>query len=226
MCGRFVLMTPARSLARHFELAEEPELEPRYNIAPTQLVAVIRWEPDSAQRELILQRWGLIPSWAKDPSIAAKLINARAETVAQKPAFKAAFRRRRCLVPADGFYEWRNLSRDKQPYYFGMASREPLAFAGLWERWKNPEGELIESCTIITTVANELLAPIHDRMPAIVKREDYATWLDPGVEDQNRLTSLLGPYPAKEMTGFPVSQGVNRSNVEGPDLVELVKMED
>jgi putative SOS response-associated peptidase YedK len=168
MCGRFVLMTPGRDLAERFGLEEEPVLEPRYNIAPTQMVAIIRLEKETGRRRLDFVRWGLIPFWSKDPSIGNKLINARAETAAEKPAFSSAFKSRRCLVPADGYYEWKKRKEgQKQPYLARNADGTPFAFAGLWEKWQAPEDQIIESCTILTTDANDLTRPIHDRMPVV-----------------------------------------------------------
>jgi putative SOS response-associated peptidase YedK len=226
MCGRFVLMTVGRDIAEHFQLSEEPELEPRYNIAPTQMVAVVRLDPETTRRELRLVKWGLIPSWAKDTSIGSRLINARAETVADKPAFRAAFKYRRCLVPADGFYEWKRVERKRQPYFFGSADKKPFAFAGLWERWEGPDGEAIESCTVLTTDSNELLRPIHDRMPVILKVEDYDLWLDPTVKKPELLKPLLKPYPSEEMTGHPVTSKVNKAAYEGPDCIKPVDMDE
>ncbi len=225
MCGRFVLMTVGRDLARHFGLEEDIELEPRYNIAPTQVVAIVRSEEGVGRRELRLVKWGLIPFWAKDPKIASRLINARSESVADKPAFRSAFKNRPCLVPADGFYEWKNTKGKKQPYYFGLANGEPLAFAGLWERWKAPEGDIIESCTILTTDANELLQPIHDRMPVILKPEDYDLWLDPKMKKAELVKPLLQPFPPDQMVGYPVSGKVNKADHEGPDCVRPLEPE-
>jgi putative SOS response-associated peptidase YedK len=219
MCGRFVLMTVGRDLAQHFGLKEEIELEPRYNIAPTQVVAIVRNEESGGRRELRLVKWGLIPFWAKDTKIASRLINARAESVAEKPAFRAAFKNRPCLVPADGFYEWKKTKGKKQPYFFGLADGKPLAFAGLWERWKAPEGDIIESCTILTTDANELLQPIHDRMPVILKPEDYDLWLDPKMKKPELVKPLLQPFPPDQMAGFPVSEKVNKADHDGPECV-------
>jgi putative SOS response-associated peptidase YedK len=219
MCGRFVLMTLAKALAEHFQLREEPVPAPRYNIAPTQMIAVVYCPNVRSARELKMFRWGLVPFWAKDPSIGVKLINARGETVAEKPAFRSSFKNRRCLIPADGFYEWKRVERRKQPYLFCMADRRPFAFAGLWDRWEGPDGSVIESVTVITVGANELLLPIHDRMPAILSEQDYDLWLDTSVKKPEVLQPLLKPYPAGEMTGFPVSAKVNRSDYDGPDLV-------
>ncbi len=222
MCGRFVLMTVGSALAEHFQVTEEPDLEPRYNIAPTQMVAIVRDEQDPARRELKLVKWGLIPFWAKDPKIASRLINARAESVADKPAFRAAFKSRRCLVPADGFYEWKKTGKKKEPYLFGLANGKPFAFAGLWEHWKAPEGEIVESCTVITTDANDLLMPIHDRMPVILKPEDYDLWLDPKARSPEELKALFKPFAAAAMKGYKVSDKVNKADQEGADLVSPV----
>jgi putative SOS response-associated peptidase YedK len=220
MCGRFVLMTQGKSLASHFRLAEEPELEPRYNIAPTQLVPVIRNNPDSSSRELKLFRWGLVPFWAKDASIGARLINARSESAPEKPAFRTPFKNRRCLVPADGFYEWQRTGRLKQPYFFHMADRRVFAFAGLWDRWMGPDDRTIESVTLLTAEANELVERAHDRMPVILAEQDYDLWLDTTVKKPELLKPLLRAYPAGEMHGYPVSSRVNKPDSTGPDLIE------
>jgi putative SOS response-associated peptidase YedK len=179
MCGRFVLYALAGDIAEEFEVAETPDIQPRYNIAPTQEVAIVRSAAESRSRELVRVRWGLIPHWAKDDKMAARMINARCESIAEKPAFRAAFKYRRCLVPANGFYEWKKEKSGKRPFLFGMAGDEIFAFGGIWERWKSPEGRAIESCSIITTESNDLLKEIHDRMPLIIRPEDYGLWLDP-----------------------------------------------
>jgi putative SOS response-associated peptidase YedK len=219
-------MTPGKDLAERFGLEEVPDLEPRYNIAPTQRIAVIRLDRDKLRRRLVLVRWGLIPFWAKDTSIGQKMINARGESAAEKPAFRAAFKSRRCLVLTDGFYQWKKGKVGKQPYLFRMADRRPFAFAGLWERWTGPEGETIESCTFLTTEANEIMQPLHDRMPVILKPEDYDLWLDPEVKDPELLKPLLRPCPAEEMTVQPVNPKVNRAIYDAPDCVELVSPEE
>jgi putative SOS response-associated peptidase YedK len=230
MCGRYSLTTPAEAMRHLFGFAGAlPNLPARYNIAPTQLVPVVRLvqerrpgggpgkaagEGERGTRELVQLRWGLIPSWAKDASIGNRLINARAEGLAEKPSFRAAFRARRCLVPADGFYEWQATPHGKRPYRIGLkggrAEALPLfAFAGLWERWeKAPDGAPVESCTIVTTAANELLAPIHERMPVILPEEGYAAWLAPVTPPAEAL-ALLKPYPAAAMLLYPVSKRVN-----------------
>jgi putative SOS response-associated peptidase YedK len=222
MCGRYTLKTPGKLVADLFGLAEEPSLFPRYNIAPTQpvpVIRVLRANPDTKQRELVPLRWGLVPSWADDPAIGNRLINARSETVSSKPSFRGAFRHRRCLVPADGFYEWKKEGSKKQPVYIRKKDGQPFAFAGLWEEWER-EGEVIESCTIITTAANDLMAEFHDRMPVILEPKDYGLWLDPGVQDPKLLEPLLRPFPSGEMEVYPVSRLVNDPRHEDPKCIE------
>ena len=209
MCGRYTLATPDDSLAELLDLPDPPELGPRYNIAPTQPVAVLRAPPDRDVRRIEMLRWGLVPSWAKDPAIGNRMINARSETVDQKPSFKAAFRRRRCLVLADGFYEWQRLKRGKQPYYIHLIDGGPFAFAGLWEEWADPDGSVIETCTILTTSANELMADLHDRMPVILDRSAYELWLDATVHDARVLAPLLQPFPSEKLAAHAVSTWVN-----------------
>jgi putative SOS response-associated peptidase YedK len=208
VCGRYTLRKPARQIAREFDLPTVPDLPPRYNIAPGQPVPVVRLAPDQGGRELALIDWGLIPPWADDPEADNRLINARAETLAEKPSFRRAFRERRCLVLADGFCEWRRLDGRKQPYFVHMRDDRPFAFAGLWESWDRG-GEPMETCAIITTGANDLMAPIHDRMPAIVPQVAYGVWLNGEVRDLSRLRFLLRPYPAEGMDAYPVSRLVN-----------------
>ncbi|MBF2002054.1 MAG: SOS response-associated peptidase [Synechococcales cyanobacterium M58_A2018_015] len=220
MCGRFTLTQSADAIADAFDLLELPIVAPRYNIAPTQPVPVVRAEAGSAQRQFTYLYWGLIPSWAKDPSMGARMINARAETVTEKPAFRAAFKRRRCLIVADGFYEWQATGRQKQPYYFCLPDRQPFALAGLWEHWQSSLGDEIESCTILTTAANDRLRPIHDRMPVILNRSQYNLWLDPQVQSADRLLPLLQPYPAEAMQHYPVSRAVNNPQNDSPDCIQ------
>ena len=220
MCGRFTLSQSAEAIASLFRLAEVPDVSPRYNIAPTQSVAAIITTPDSSQRQLRQLRWGLIPSWAKDTSMGNRMINARSETVAEKPAFRSAFRQRRCLVLADGFYEWQRSQGQKQPFYFRVQNQPLFAFAGLWEHWQGPEEGPIDSCTILTTAANELLSQVHDRMPVILQPEDYDLWLDSTVREPERLQPLLQPYAAEAMTSYPVSSRVNSPRHDSPDCVE------
>ncbi|MDQ7785309.1 MAG: SOS response-associated peptidase [Desulfomonilaceae bacterium] len=210
MCGRFLLMAAGRDLARRFGLLEEPDLKPRNNIAPTQMVAVIRAEPDTLERHLDMLKWGLIPFWAKDPSIGSRMINARAETVAEKPAFRAAFKHRRCIIPADGFYEWTKEKGKKQPYLVAPADGATFAMAGLWEHWKDKEGNVIESCTILTTEANEAVQKLHDRMPVILRPDDYDTWLNPGLGDPRILKPMLIAYPSDAMTLSRASPEINK----------------
>ena len=178
-------------------------------------------EPEP-QRELVALRWGLIPGWAKDPAIGNRMINARAETVAEKPAYRAAFRRRRCLVPADGFYEWQRIGRRKQPYFIHMRDDGPFALAGLWESWEGPDNSLIESFTVVTTEPNRVVEPIHNRMPVILDQSDYDLWLDSATEDAQVLAPLLVPYPAESMESYPVSSQVNNPAHEDPSCVEAI----
>jgi putative SOS response-associated peptidase YedK len=220
MCGRFTLFESTQVLMKEFGVPVPSDLAPRYNIAPTRQIAAVRNRPDGGGREFALLRWGLIPSWAKDPSIGARMINARAETAPEKPSFRNAFRRRRCLVPASGFYEWQKQGRLKQPYYISLRKRKPMAIAGLWERWEETEGAPIESCTLLTTEANELIAPLHDRMPVIVAPGDFDLWLDPTVLATGPLLSLLRPFPADGMTASPVSSLVNNPSVDDPRCIE------
>ena len=222
MCGRFSQAQIAELDREVFELLSVPRLEPRYNIAPTQDAAVIR-TGRTRGRELVPLRWGLIPSWAKDPAIGNRMINARAETLAEKPAFRDAFAERRCLVPADGFYEWEKLRHRKQPHYVRVGGGRVFAFAGLWERWwDRVSGEQQETFTIVTTEPNALLAPIHNRMPAIVAPEDYGRWLEPENRDPSSLMGLLAPYPPEQMSAYPVSTYVNKPENEGPECVRPV----
>lgn len=220
MCGRFTLTDPDADLAEQFNLPDVPDLQPRYNIAPTQPVAAVRVAAESAARELALLRWGLIPFWAKDPGIGARMINARSETAAEKPAFRAAFRRRRCLVLADGFYEWQKENGGKQPFYIRLRDGQPFAFAGLWESWKGEGETVIESCTLLTTQPNDLIHPLHNRMPVILHPRDYALWLDPEMQAAERLKPLLRPYPFEEMVAYPVSRFVNKPQNDDPRCIE------
>ena len=214
MCGRFTLRASANQIAEFFELMRDlvDWDVPRFNIAPTQSVLGVR--ASSSGREAVRFRWGLIPPWAKDAKLAASLINARAETAAEKPAFRAAFKRRRCLVPVSGFYEWQRDGKLKTPQLISLSSSDLFALAGLWEKWQAPDGSLIESCTVLTTSPNELMATIHDRMPVILKPADYGVWLDSQVDDAAVLKSLLVPYPADEMQVEQVSDVVNNARNE------------
>ena len=220
MCGRYSLTTPVEEMRRLFGFAgPAPNLGPRYNIAPTQDISVVRRaDADEASAEgtggrmLAALRWGLVPSWARDPAMGPRLINARAETVAQKPAFRAAFEARRCLIPADGFYEWRRSGRNgrgREPYRICLADEAAFAFAGLWELWIGPDGAALESCAVITCDANALVAPIHDRMPVILDPADHAAWLGEGGISAADAQALLRPFPAGAMRAYPVSTRVN-----------------
>jgi putative SOS response-associated peptidase YedK len=209
MCGRFTLFEPDKVLAKAFGVSGFPPRSLRYNIAPSQPIAAVRAVPTGSGRELALLRWGLIPSWSKDPAIGNRLINARAETAPEKPSFRNAFRRHRCLIPTSGFYEWLRWERGKQPYFVRMRDSHPFAFAGLWDRWESPEEGAIETCTILTTAANAVLAPIHDRMPVILPPWEYSRWLDPSIKDPDSLAPLLVPFPPEEMLAYPVNPRVN-----------------
>jgi putative SOS response-associated peptidase YedK len=209
-------------IAEQFAVFEMPPFTARFNIAPTQPVPVIRLVPEQAEprRELVWLRWGLVPSWAQDASIGSRLINARAETAASKPAFRAAMRRRRCLVAADGFYEWRADGRKKQPHFIHFRDDRPFAFAGLWEAWEGPQHAALESCTLLTTEANDLVRPIHDRMPVILPPESYGAWLDPAVEDPQALMRLLVPYPSGPLEAYLVSGFVNSPAHDSPQCID------
>jgi putative SOS response-associated peptidase YedK len=220
MCGRFTLTDPDADLAVQFNLPEIPDLKPRYNIAPTQPVAAVRVAAEGTQREMVMLRWGLIPSWAKDLNIGARMINARSETVAEKPSFRHAFRRRRCLVVADGFYEWQKQNGTKQPYFIRLREARPFAFAGLWERWEGPEADVIESCTLLTTQPNDFMRQLHNRMPVILQPKDYELWLDPKVQEASLLQPLLLPFPPDEMDAYPVSRYVNSPDNDDPRCIE------
>ena len=205
MCGRFFLLASPREVADLFGLADVPDIAPRYNIAPTQPVAVVRLA--NADRELVRLRWGLIPPWSRDGKAAQ--INARSETAADKPTFRTAFRKRRCLIPASGFFEWMQTgAKKKQPFCIRLADDKPFAFAGLWERWEGPDGP-VDSCAILTTEANELVRPVHDRMPVILDRRHFGQWLDPAEQDAGALAPLLRPFAADRMHAYPVSTLVN-----------------
>ena len=221
MCGRFTLRTKAEEIVLHFMLADMPILKPRYNIAPTQNVATIRFDLQRGSRQLSLLRWGLIPSWADNPAIGNRLINARSESVAIKPAFRQAFQKGRCLVVADGFFEWKKTGVTKQPYYIRLNDDKPFAFAGLSEHWHRGD-QIIDSCTIITTEANKLMADIHDRMPAILSPDDYDLWLEPDFHGQGKLLKMLRPYSADEMEANSVSTAVNNPRNDTPECVQTI----
>jgi putative SOS response-associated peptidase YedK len=210
MCGRFTLRTPASAIAEQFSLLEVPDLQPRFNIAPSQPVPVVRSDPQQvAQRQLVFLHWGLVPSWADDPKIGNRMINARAETVAEKPSYRTALRRRRCLIVADGFYEWKTVAKRRQPMHIQFRDGRPFGIAGLWESGEGADHSALESCTILTTEANELVRPIHDRMPVIIQPADYARWLDPAEQKAEAVLPLLRPYAASEMEAYAVNPRVN-----------------
>ncbi len=218
MCGRFTLRTTPEILREEFDLSDLPaDLSPRFNIAPSQPVAII---PNRLPRRLGLVRWGLIPHWAKDPSIGNREINARAETLAVKPSYREPLRRKRCLVPADGFYEWTGEGKARRPVFIHLKGDGPFAFAGLWDTWRSPAGEKVGSCSIVTTEPSEILRPIHDRMPVILPREAWATWLAPEPAEPDSLLPLLRPFPSELLELRPVSRYVNTPANEGPQCLE------
>ena len=219
MCGRFSLGAPIR-IGQLFDLPNWPETPPRYNIAPGQDVPAVIQNRETGAREFRPFRWGLVRSWAKDPAIGSRRINARSETAATKPAFRKPLRDRRCLILADGFYEWKREGSRKQPYYIKLWNGEPFAFAGLWDRWQPPDGPPLETCTILTTTPNAVLRAIHDRMPVILPPDAYNVWLDPAMRDVDPVQALLTPYPADQMVAYPVSTRVNNPAYDAPDLVE------
>ena len=224
MCGRFTLRTRTAALAEQFGGEPPAELGLRYNIAPTQSVAIIRILPEVAGRHWQMVRWGLVPSWAKDASIGNRMINARAETIADKPSFRTAFRRRRCLIPADGYFEWQKTDSGKQPFYLHLDDDRPFAMAGLWESWVNPAAsQPLQTCTIITTQANQVTQPIHDRMPVILSPADHDLWLDPQFQDANRLAALLRPFEGPELRADPVETYVNSPRNDDPRCIEIRK---
>ena len=197
-------------MEEYFDAASgDEDWGPRYNIAPTQPVPVIRQHPREPVRDLSLVRWGLVPSWAKDTSAAARMINARSETAAAKPVFRDALRFRRCLVPADGFYEWSRTGKAKQPYCFEVNDGELFAFAGLWDRWRDPNGTAVETCSILTTAPNAVTAPVHDRVPVILDPDSYDLWLDPGMNNAAAASEMLKPYDARAMQCYPISTRIN-----------------
>jgi len=216
MCGRYTLTIDIKTIAEKFGVPATLETSPRYNIAPTQEVVTVMRNGTS---HLALLRWGLIPSWAKDESIGSRMINARAESLAEKTSFKGLLRSKRCLIIADGFYEWRQENGFKTPMYITLKNGEPFAFAGLWDQWKSPDGQQVRSCTIITTEPNDVLAPIHNRMPAILLPGAYEDWLNPDMRDEQALSHWLAPYPAEEMAARAVSRLVNDPKREGQELI-------
>lgn len=221
MCGRYTLTTPGEIIAEIFDLSETPEVAARYNVAPTQEVAAVRVDEPGGDRRFVRLRWGLVPHWADDLAIGNRMINARSESAAEKPSFRTSFKKKRCLVLADGFYEWKKVAGGrKQPWYFRLANGDPFAFAGLWAFWDKGGREPVESCTLLTTDANELVRRVHPRMPVILDPGAYDLWLDPGVEERERLEAVLGAFDPARMIAFPVSTRVNSPANDDPSVIE------
>jgi putative SOS response-associated peptidase YedK len=226
MCGRYRLSRRKQIIEEHFDaVSGDEDWTPRYNVAPTQPVPAIRQNPKEPVRNLSLLRWGLIPSWSKDSSGAARMINARSETVSTLPSFRDALKSRRCLIPADGFYEWQRKEKAKQPYCFELSNGELFAFAGIWDRWKDPGGNWIKTCAILTTKPNAIASTIHDRMPAILAPDSYDLWLDPGITETSPITELLKPFDARLMRCYPVSARVNQVQNDDADCAKPVAVE-
>jgi putative SOS response-associated peptidase YedK len=230
MCGRYRLSRRKQIIEDYFDTSGwQDDWSPRYNIAPTQQIPTIRQNPKEPVRQISTMRWGLIPSWAHDPSAAAKMINARSETAATKPAFRDPLKFRRCLIPADGFYEWKRTGAAKQPYCFEMNAGALFAFAGLWDGWKNAEEQWIKTCSILTTTPNVVTSAIHDRMPVILDRDSYDLWLDPGMTKVEAVSDLLRPCDARLMQCYPVNTRINQvanDDEECSRPVELVQTQD
>jgi putative SOS response-associated peptidase YedK len=220
MCGRFTLRTPTKDIVKAFGLGDAPELKPRYNIAPTQQIAAVKLDPETGTRQLSMFRWGMVPSWADDPKIGYRMINARAESVAIKPAYRNAFKKGRCLIVADGFFEWKKTGKNKQPFFIRLKDDEPFAFAGLSEHWRGDR--VIDSCAIITTEPNEMMKGIHDRMSVILSPDDYDLWLEPDFHGQGKLLEMLKPYPAEDMEAYPISTLVNNPRNETKECMEAL----
>jgi putative SOS response-associated peptidase YedK len=227
MCGRYRLSRRKQFVEEYFDCDPwDEEWSPRYNIAPTQPVPVIRQNPKEPVRELSLVRWGLIPSWAKDSSAAASMINARSETASTKPAFRDALKSRRCLIPADGFYEWMRTGKARQPYCFEVNGGGLFAFAGIWDRWKDPNGSWVKTCSILTTTPNAVTSAIHDRMPVILDPDVYDLWLDPGMRDVTVASDLLKPFDARLMWCFHVSTRINHAANDDEECSRPVQVEE
>ncbi|MGF1482456.1 MAG: SOS response-associated peptidase [Cyanophyceae cyanobacterium] len=216
MCGRFTLTATGKEIAQHFDLKEAPIQSPRYNIAPTQAITTVVMQ---SQRQVQQMRWGLIPSWAKDRKMGNRLINARIETAADKPSFRHSLKHKRCLVVADGYYEWQRQQDKKQPYYFQLAQGQLFAFAGLWDSWQSPDGETIVSCTILTTAASQQVSPVHDRMPVIVSPDFYSQWLNPSLQEPKQLLPMLESDIYQRLGFYPVSPVVNRPTHDSDDCI-------
>jgi len=221
MCGRFTISVAAAEVAELLGVAIPPEYRPRYNAAPSQILLAARVN-EVGKREAVLLRWGLIPSWATDPKIAFSLINARGETAAQKPSFRSAFKRRRCIIPADGFFEWKKEGKLKRPHWFHRKDRKPFVFAGLWERWEPEKGEPVETCTIVTTEPNEVVKPFHDRMPVILTGLAADRWIKPGDITPEAAADLLKPAPKSFLIENEVSTVVNSPKIDSPACIQAV----
>jgi putative SOS response-associated peptidase YedK len=220
MCGRFTLRANPAAVQQAFQLDEAPRIEQRYNVAPSQQVLAVRMS-EQGKVEPVFFRWGLVPSWAKDQKIGYTLINARSETASEKPSFRAAFKARRCLIPADGFYEWKAVGKKKQPVCFALRDERLFAFAGLWERWMSPDGPAVQTCTILTTASNELIRPLHERMPVILDPARFHAWLDPRTIAAE-LQAWLVSWPTEDMTMVPANPIVNSPRNDGPECLEAV----
>jgi putative SOS response-associated peptidase YedK len=218
MCGRYTVTAAPEAIRALFRYEEQPKFPPRFNIAPMQPIAVVRLV--DGKRQFALMRWGLLPSWVKDPKTFTLLINARGESVSEKPAFRNAMKRRRCLIPADGFYEWKALPGHKQPFYIRAKSGEPFAFAGLWETWNGPNGEELDTAAIVTTKANRTLSSIHDRMPVVVPPEAFDLWLDCAEVDATTAAALIQPAQEDLFEAYEISTAVNRTANDNPELLE------
>ncbi len=221
MCGRFVSDIPPDQLKATYGLHSLPDITPRYNIAPSQQVLAVR-QDNGGERGMALLKWGLIPSWAKDPKISYKMINARSETVHEKPSFKNAFHSRRCIIPASGFYEWERRGKEKIPHYIHLKDGKIMSLAGLWDRWKSPEGNVVETCTILTTTANSLIKKLHDRMPVILHNDELELWLDKSIDEVDQLRELFNPYPSGRIEEHIVSKDVNSPSNDNPSLINPV----
>src|SRR5204862_3843225 len=223
MCGRYAITTAPEAIRQLFAYLEQPNFPPRYNVAPTQAVPIVRMA--EGKRQLALVRWGLIPAWVKDPRTFSLVMNARGESVLDKPAFRNAMKYRRCLFPADGFYEWKREGENRRPYFVRLKSGQPMAFAGLWESWMGPNGEEMETAAIVTTAASRSISHIHDRMPVIVAPEAFDFWLDPNV-DAEMASAVIQPAPDGLLESYPVSSAVNRVANDTPDLLDLLREEE
>jgi putative SOS response-associated peptidase YedK len=225
MCGRYRLSRRKQIVAGHFDTADwQDDWSPRYNIAPTQQIPVVRQHSREPIRQIATMRWGLIPSWAKDTSGAARMINARSETAHTLPAFRELMKSRRCLIPADAFYEWMRTGKTKQPYCFEVNCGELFAFAGLWDRWKNPTGDWINTCSILTTTPNAVTFNVHDRMPVILDRDSYDLWLDSGMQNVSAISEFLKPYDPQSMRCYPVSTRVNATANDDEECCRPVEL--